>query len=693
MVADAPIEVLRDGYGVPHCYAASETDAFYAQGWVHADDRLWQMEYDRRRARGRWAEVAGRRGVASDSFCRRVDLSAAVARDLPALLPRTRAMLESYAAGVNARIAAGDLGREFAIAGIEPAPWQPEDSLLVYRVRHIMMGSARHKLWRSVVRRVLGEAAARSMVSSDPDGALACVPPGEHVRDGTGTGDGAGGSNNWVLSGTRTAHGLPLLAGDPHREVEAPNVYVQGHLACPDWSVLGIGMAGVPGFPHFGHNTTVAWSITHAMADDQDLFEVDVDEHPTRTEIIEVRDDEPVEVAVVSTPWGPVIGDGLAMSWTATADVNRGFDAIASMLSAATVDELFAAMRPWVEPANNLLAADVEGHIGYLTRGRMPRRSHPDAAIFPVPRAEAAAARWSDWVPFDELPRLVDPPDGFLYSANNLIAVSPPAPYIGIDVAPSWRARRIVDALRTSEHATVTDMETIHRDVVSLAARRVAARVDWAPLRDWDGRMDSDSTAAAAYSVLRGALFDVVLDHTGLAGVTGDARNRLLPGIRPEGDLWRVVERHLAANDETLVAGLGWDGALAAAVARAESTWQGETWGELHKSAPVHALADPSLNPPARPIDGDLDTVKVSGYIPSQPGFRARTGSVARYAFDLADWDRSGWVVPHGSAGDVTAEHGFDQGGAWAEGRLVPALYTLTEVEAAATRRTMLPRP
>jgi penicillin amidase len=685
------MEILRDGLGIPHCYADSEEEAFEAQGWIHATDRLWQMAYDRRRALGRMSEIVGSVAVPADAFYRRMDLAAFVRRDHEALSTTARAMLDSYAAGVNAAIGAADrLPREFDIAGIGMEPWEPWHSLLVFRVRHLLMGSARSKLWRSVVAEVLGEDVARTIVAGWGEEQIACVPPGAVCDAGalTGLGEVDGGSNNWVLAGSRTASGLPLLAGDPHRELEAPNVYVQGHLACPEWDVLGIGMPGVPGFSHFGHNERVAWSITHAMADDQDVFHFPSAHFtPTRTEVIDVRDGESVEVDIVHTPRGPIVGEDLALCWTATADVNLGFDAMAPMLRARSVDELFEAMRPWVEPANSLLAADVDGHVAYLTRGRLPVRRRTEGVWTPVPGDDDSYA-WDGWVPFEQLPRTHDPDDGYLFSANNRIAASSTAPYVGLDAAAPWRARRIVAALRAADHATVDDMEDVHRDVVSLPARRLVAThlADWPPLAGWDGSMDATSTAAGAYSVLRRQLLLIVLQRSGLSSALGHRRNRLLPGVVPESVLWRVVEQHLHDGDTSLLGDASWDEVLAEARAEAEQVWRGETWGALHRTSQRHYLArfDPSLDPVDHvEVGGDLDTVFATGYTPTA-GLDVKAGSVARYAFDLADWDRSGWVVPLGAGSAPPDAHAGDQQAAWAQGRLLPAPYTRAAVEASA---------
>ena len=675
------VEIVRDRAGVPHCSAANEPDAFFAQGWVHAADRLWQLEYDRRRALGRWSEVVGPRGLAIDRFYRQMDLAGFVRRDLDALTPAARAMLDAYADGVNAFIASGARPQEFDVAGVEPMAWHPWHSLLVHRVRHIMMGSARSKLWRAVVASVVGEDAARTMVAGHAEPDVLCVPPGAPVLTHAGA-DVDGGSNNWVVAGSHTASGKPLLAGDPHRELEAPNVYVQGHVSCPEWDVLGFSIPGVPGFGHFGHNATVAWSITHAMADDQDVCVVPDGAYPVeRTETIIVRDGDDETVDIVTTPRGPVVGAGLALDWTATSpsSPNLGFDSLVAMLRARTVGELFETMRDWVEPVNSMLAADVDGNIGYLTRGRVPVRGRDESRYFPVPVDDSSYA-WDGWVAFEDLPRCENPSTGFLFSANNTIATSP---YIGTDTAAPWRATRIFTRLRSlgdasgSGSASVADMTAIHRDKVSMPAQRFVERVApmWPVLDGFDGVMDESSTVAGAYSVLRRELLLVVLERSGLADSLKHPYNRLLPGVVPESASWRVVEQHLATGDESLLGGGTWDDVLRESIERAEREWHGETWGELHATLHRHALGVDEFDPPRVEVGGDLDTVFATGYTPTA-GFAARAGSVARYCFDVGDWDASGWVVPLGADGSPGGEHAWDQQAAWAAGELLPALYS-----------------
>jgi penicillin amidase len=700
---EGPVEILRDELGVPHCYAGSERDALFAQGWVHAKDRLWQLEYDRRRGSGRIAEVVGPRGLPSDLFHRRMDLVESVRRDWLAIAPESRDLLEAYARGVNAArqamLSEGSLSRDLVLAGVVPEPWEAWHCLLVFRVRHILMGSARSKCWRALVTEVLGEGVAASLAGPPGADQIACVPPGAPC--GTAVGPGAahpivaedpvaGGSNNWALSGSRTRSGMPLLAGDPHRELEMPNVYVQGHVSCAEWDVLGFSIPGVPGFPHFGHNAEVAWSITHAMVDDQDLYRFESRPEATRRmETIEVRGADPVEVEVVISLRGPLIAPDLALCWTATEEADTGFDAFWPMLRSRSVLELFEAMRPWAAPAHNLVAADRSGTIGYQTRGRVPRRLRPEAAWMPVP-GEDHSYGWSGWVPFEELPRLLDPDCGFVFSANNPILADPSGPYFGMDTAAPWRARRIVARLSELRSAVSSDMEALHRDRVSIPALSLAERLrGWSPLSSWDGEMLEESYQGAAYGMLRRALFLLVMERSGLARHVEDPLNRLLPGVLPESLLLAVVERHLREGDEALLGGWTWDEALYRATEAVEASWTGQTWGELHHTAQRHPLLLEELDPPRVPYGGDMDTVQAAGYIPGQD-LTTRTGSVARYCFDLSDWDRSGWVVPLGAAGDPQDRHAFDQQQAWRSGRLLPAKWSRREVEASASSREAL---
>ena len=744
----ASIEIYRDPQGIPHVRAASAHDAFFGQGWVHAQDRLFQMEYDRRRAYGRWAEWVGPAGVEGDRLLRRFRLEASARLDWEHASADARAMLEAFAAGVNAFIdSTKSWGVEFEAVGARPDPWQPWDSMAVFKVRHLDMGPWKAKLWRAKLLRYLGPDQAADLTRQPEPHPLLIVPPAAEYRgarlDGLaemerhvsamalvpGTPQG---SNSWALGGSRTASGKPLVAGDPHRALDVPSVYYQNHLACPDWDAIGLSFPGVPGLPHFGHTARVAWCVTHGMADYQDLYIERFDasdpsryefrgewrEADVRQERIAVRGDSPVEIETVATHHGPVVageprhGHAIACAYSAIAGVNATFDAFVPMLRAQSAHELEAAMRAWVEPVNNLVFADVDGHIGYRARGHVPLRSMANAWV-PVP-GWTGEHEWRGMIPFEEMPVLRDPDAGFVATANGPIAGASYPHYIGLDYAPSFRTQRVVARIEALEKATADDMAAIHADRVCIPARelvgllgrlRVSAAAEphrddkhWraalARLAAWDGVMDKDEVAPAIYAALRERLTrDLMTPILGplapeaFATVQGGGVAHM---VRIKAQLAEMIGKD---NRSLLPAGAEWPAVLASALAGAVSdlraalgddmdAWR---WERLHTTRPVHPLVAGfpklagTLNPPAVAVGGDGETVNASGFVPGA-GYHVALTSVARYVFDLADWESSGWVVPHGASGHPGSPHWADQLPAWADCRLLPMRYDWSRI-------------
>ena len=259
----APVEIVRDRWGIPHIRAGSEHDAFFGQGFATAQDRLWHMDHDRHRALGRWAEFAGTGAVADDTLMRTFGVERAARADLGASSAGARAMLEAYAAGVNAFIrSTSTLPVEYRLLDAEPEPWKDWHCLAVYKVRNMLMGTFEVKLWRARLALALGAEDAAALMRSYPEDNLVSVPPGEvyggaelqcveHLAAAAAEldwlGDGDGGSNAWAIGGDRTASGLPLVAGDSHRGLDTPNVYYQTHIECPAFRVSGYALPGVPG--------------------------------------------------------------------------------------------------------------------------------------------------------------------------------------------------------------------------------------------------------------------------------------------------------------------------------------------------------------------------------------------------------------------------------------------------------------
>lgn len=726
---EGPVTIYRDRWGIPHAQATSVRDAFFSQGFVTAQDRLWHMDWDRRRALGRWAEIAGPSGAERDKMMRRFRLGASAKADFEVVNRGTRAMLESYAQGVNAFInTTSQLPIEYQIIGSAPELWEPWHSMLVFKVRHIFMGVFERKLWNARMVRRLGPEKAQAAIPASLPGDLLIVPPGAEYSgpvDKTlpNFHDGSewlalpsweeGGSNNWAVHGSRTASGMPLLAGDPHRGLEAPSVYYQNHIACDEFDVVGLSFPGVPGFPHFGHNAHVAWCVTHAMADYQDLYIERFKEGDTPcyefmgqwkpadvvTESIEVVGSASEEITTFATVHGPIVagdlknGVAVAFKYTATAEPINAFDAIRQMLTAASVDELDESMREWVDPANNFVSMDVQGNIKYLTRGRLPIRPKANAWL-PVPGWNGDY-EWTGCIPFEEMPRCINPDTGFLVTANNRI-VDEDYPYcIGLDYDGEHRARCIYRALACLSLATVEDMAAVHALCASIPAAAIcpllkdvevhseAAIEAKGLLLAWDHTMCKARPEPTIFSAFHDALTDARVASL-LGEMASDVAEEIGRGapswvgrIKSELHFWLTslsgseLNALLAESLETAL------GRLRSGLGDDMDRW---AWGRVHRTNPQHALSGAcpelaeKLNPPSMPAHGDGFTPLAGSYSTAEP-FLITSASMARYVFDASNWDNSRWVVPLGASGHPGSPHYFDQAETWADVNLIPMLY------------------
>ena len=737
----APVEVLRDEWGVPHIRAKGEADAWFALGVVHAQDRLFQMELNRRRALGRAAEWLGAAAAEGDVLARRLGVEAASRRDFAAASPEARAMLAAYAAGVDAFIASGaPLPVEYGLLGAEPEAWEAWHPIAVMRRLGLLMGSVWFKLWRAAALPVVGAEGMAKLRYDDGGGDLLLVPPGAEARrweadlaalapaiaallEGAGGDATGGGSNNWAVGPGRSATGRPVLAGDPHRVFEMPNMYAQHHLACDAFDVIGLTVPGVPGFPHFAHNGRVAYCVTHAFMDIHDLYLERFDEAGAktltaegwkpvsrRTEVVRVRGGADREVAVVETVHGPVIagdpvaGTALALKSVQFAETDRSFDCLPRMLRAGGVEALFEATRGWGVIDHNLVAADAKGHIGHLVRARVPRRARENGWL-PVP-GWLAAHEWAGWIAPDAMPVVLDPPGGVIVTANNRVVADGHPDYLTTDCHPPHRARRIAALLEAGPHAP-GGAGAIHGDVLSPVALLFRERLSAMPapddparaalrarVMDWDGRMDVGSEAATAYVALRRALTAVLAERSGLAALGGHPWLLPAPGVAPVNQLWWALPALLRADDASLLGGWSWDEAMGAALGQAAGM-EAVPWGEAHRPRFAHPLsavfpeAAGLLDAPARLAGGDGDTVLAQGVI-AGAGMAAAYGPLARYAFDVGNWEACRWAVFHGVSGHPGSTHYADQHAAWAGCEMVPMRYAWPGIKAAAATRQVL---
>ncbi|WP_432178764.1 GNAT family N-acetyltransferase [Streptomyces sp. NBC_00063] len=670
------VEVYRDEWGIPHLRAASARELAHAQGRNAAADRGWQIEVERHRSQGTSAAFLGREAAGWDRFARQARIDDTARRCYHALDEETRGWLDAYVAGVDAGLRElGSAAPEFARAGLEPGRWRPWTPLGVWLSTHILFAGFPGKLWRDEIVRRIGPGAV-----------------GLFATDGPGT----SGSNGWLVTGDRTATGGPLIAGDPHRFIEDPGVYQQIRLACPEYDVVGLAVPGVPGIGHFGHTGTVAWAITNAMADYQDLYRERLRRLPDggvealgpdgwrpafrSVETFEVAGAPPQEVEVVETERGTVViggpdeGEGIALRQPPRVREDLGFAALPALLRARTVADVDRAFDRWAEPVNVVQAADTEGGLLHRVAGAVPERD-PENLLRVVPAHEPRHA----WRGLRELPR--EPVGTVAVMANQRGLAAP----LGIEFAPPHRADRIRELLDAQDVWTAPGMAAVHTDTRLASARPLldlVARLDGLGpdaealakrLLAWDRHMDADSVDAAAYARVRAAVVRKLAAHPAFAPLTG--MGEAYPEVfRP----WLALAPRIAYALETLLTTDQFPDVDRETVVReaveeaAAATATGETWGDRHRLAAWRAL--PEDGDEAAPgLPGDHDCVLSTSSVPGITDLSAR-GPAARYVWDVADRANSLWVVPLGASGIPGSPHRRDQLPLWLRGGLVPVI-------------------
>ncbi|CAM5465540.1 penicillin acylase family protein [Streptomyces pilosus] len=686
-------EIFRDPWGIPHLRADGAHELARLQGRVTARDRAWQIEVERHRAQGTSAAFLGAEALPWDRFARRVRLADTARRCFTALEredPESAAWVRAYVAGVNDVLASDGTVRapEFARAGLSPGRWEPWTPLAVWLGTHILFAGFPAKLWREHVTTRLGAGAV-----------------GLFAADGPGT----SGSNGWLVAGERTVTGHAVIAGDPHRFIEDPGVYQQIRLSCPEFDVVGLAVPGVPGIAHFGHTGTVAWAITNAMADYQDLYRERLRRTGAgvealgpdgtwrraarHTETIEVAGEDPVEIEVVETDRGPVVIGGpeglddgvtdpggpplaVALRYPPRVTADLGFGALLPLLRARRVADVDRAADRWAEPVNVLVAADTDGDTLHRVAGRVPVRAEANRTrLVPAWDPEYAWRGWHE-PPRDGLT------DGIAVMANQR---GPAAP-LGVEFAPPHRARRIATLLGRRPRWSAADMAAIHTDTHLASAAPLLEHLaalgtedltgPAATLRDrllrWDRHMDADSADAAAFAAVRTALVRRLAAHPALAtAATPPPYPEVFrPWLALLPRVGYALEHLLTAED---LFGIDRPAAVRAALEEVAAEPPAGTWGDTHRLAPWRALP-PSGTPHDEPrLSGDHDCVLCTSPVPGLTDLAAR-GPAARYVWDLARREDSRWVVPHGASGVPGSPHHRDQQPLWLAGDLAPVL-------------------
>ena len=685
MLARVSYRICRDDYGIPHVSGDTVDDLFEGQGYATAQNRLWQLEVDRRRAMGTLAEVTGHAGHAvADAFARRARLADHARSGYERLNDETKRICEAHAHGVNVW-----LGANPEIEGLRPAPFEAWECVSTFVVRHVTFSTWQTKLWNARVLAALGPGALpkfrREGLGADVP---VIVPSGVHAATGVlveaglfGPGLEAlgeleplglqmSGSNAWVVAGSRTRSGRPLVAGDPHRPFESPNVYFQIGLRCDDAGIDAVGFSfpGVPGVPHFAQTKHVAWAVTNASADYQDLYVERLASAHTdsRVETVLVRGADPINVECGMTRHGPIVvgasrvGVGIALASAGLSEAGRSLRCILPMLRATNLDELDAAHFNWVEPANNVVMADVSGDIGYRTAGWIPVRTSVNSWL-PVPGWTEIHDR-SGYVPDALLPRERNPSVGAIVTTNQRVTARDYAHYLGHDVHSPHRAERIWARLGDRTDFDVADMAAIHTDTESIATQA------WRTfLPRWDGSMNARSNDAALYAQARHELVKLVTAELpeALRSNPFAAWEPPATASPPAQRVSDAIDNWITADDRTfLPAGQSWTDAMQTAIDAARPIVGERVWGDIHHFQALRLGGRERVD--LGPVDGGSDcvmaTIQLGGITTN-----ALVGSTARYVWDLADRSRSGWVVPMGAADGAT-----DQFDSWRTGRLLP---------------------
>ena len=754
-----PVKIITDGYGIPHIYAHNEDDLYFAQGYIHAQERLWQMEMNRRLGAGQLAEIFGPVALATDRFCRRLGLHRAADAATDQLSAHNRRILEAYINGINmfTQTNPHKLPVEFTLLGITPKPWHIRDVIQWGKIQGwTLSGNWETEVVRARLVAKLGPARAAKLEPGYDAKHPLIIPSGvayqginlgmleqyENIKELSGFGQ-FGGSNNWVIDGTMTSSGAPILCNDPHLGQSIPSLYFECHLIAGDIDVTGVSFPGAPGII-IGHNQHIAWGITNAVSDVADLYiEKFNPDNPhqyefqgqwenaqvVREEIRVKGQDDPIIEEVLITRHGPILTSlthnaqqeeelPLALRWTGL-EQHQLAESVLQINRATNWEEFCNGLRAWDVPPQNFVYADRKGNIGYVMAGAIPIRARGQA-LLPSP-GWTGAYEWTGLIPFEELPQTYNPEQHFIITANNRVVDDNYPYYITHEWLNGYRAQRIHDILTSKETFTLEDMVTLQGDQYSLPATEIVPYIlNLTPknplqqaaqgiLRTWDYVMTPSSIGATLYSTFLRKLtqltFDSVLgDDTTLAnqylgagttifalmtGYSGRSTPLLIRLLKDHDDNW-FADSLFANGPKT------WEVALERTF---EATldelheqlggnilrWQ---YGAMHKMSCLHPLG--AIKPLAKffnrgpyPVGGDIDTVN-RGASPYNAPEDVQSVSSYRLIVDLSNLESSRAIHIPGQSGHPVSKHFDDFIPLWLENKSHPMYFDADTIEAAA---------
>lgn len=717
------VSVRRDARGIPYIEAENEADLYFAQGYATAQDRLWQMDVFRRVARGELAEIFGKRVLEEDKNWRKYGFAKIVEDGLPLLSPELRAALENYARGVNAYIATLDektLPIEFRVLQYKPREWRPTDTMIIGKIlaeglsstwrMDLLRASLQQKLPKEKFADLVNQVTPYDVVlfgkdtqagnfnSKLPDGLritnqeLQTAQRFEEIRRNSLERIGfyaedLAASNNWVISGKRTADGKPLLANDPHLPATAPGIWHLVHLSTSGGlRVAGVTLPGVPGVV-LGHNEFIAWGATNVGPDVQDLYREQFDAQgkvktpngwenaKTRREEMKVRTNplspatETQTFEVTETRNGVVFTEGeggqkFSLKWTALDPKNQEFEAFFYLNRARNWEDFKNALKKYGGSTQNFVYADTAGNIGWYAAGRIPIRRTGEGAL-PYDGA-TNEGDWTGYIPFEELPHLYNPAEGFIVTANQrIVGTDYKYKQLSRDAAMPWRARRIYQLVSSKTKITMDDVRDIQHDSMNLPQSMLAreiVNVSSIPevkqiLSSWDGRMTADSKGALLTNEIRNCLATkLAADNSPLPvnyvrerilyWAVGEKSPRWLPkNFASYADLINICEKDSIANLEK----------------RFGSDREKWIWGNAFQADFFHPLS-------VAPLIGGQFVIPKIGINGSGQTPNVGSSVSMRLIASPGNWDATRHVIPLGESGDPNNPHWKDQFEAWRTG-------------------------
>ncbi|HSV01268.1 MAG TPA: penicillin acylase family protein [Roseiarcus sp.] len=712
--------VWRDGHGVPHIFASSMDDAARALGYLHASERMFQMDILRRVGQGRVAEIRGPELLPVDKFIRTLGFFREAQTSFSALSPWAQRRLEAYAEGVNAFLASHPLPPEFLLAGDRPEPWRPADSLVIGKIEAYQLSqNFKLKLLRARLIAKFGEEKTNWLFPGarpgDPITTLPAISDTHASNDGIDgelgrlTGIGKGASNEWVVAGSRTLTGKPILANDPHLELSAPILWYLARVVTPQGSIKG---ATIPGAPVFvlGENDSIAWGLTTADSNVQDLFVETVDPpdpshyltpdgpkpFETREETIHVKGGADVKLMIRATRHGPVLSDvsadlasfagpgkAIAFAFTGLGDRDTTGEALMRVNTARDWSEFLDALHLYQTPTQNFVFADVKGDIGFLNPGLVPLRKS-GLGLLPVDGA-SGAFDWTGAIPFEQWPQLHNPESGFAFNANNADFPEDHTPVFGQDYEETFRSRRIqqffdaagkhsldTSAAMQADHLSL-DVKEMQPFIATIAPSDERAGKAQTMLLGWNAVMDKDRAEPLIYTAFLRSLHKILIeDKTGLSmNEKGPFAATTLVSLMRGHPSWCSAP-DAPDPDCRKTLGRALDDGLALLVERDGADMSRWRWGAEHRAVLQHQVFS---HVPLLDRLSDLSVASSGGFytldrgggseiVPDLPFARTHAGGF-RGLYDLSNPDRSRFMIATGESGHIFSRHYGDLTPLW----------------------------